>query len=64
MNLFLNMVEHYEASSLDQMSARYYEYQKDRGGDFSPKFGYHSLMNKIGENINVHFNKKVVRIVR
>lgn len=64
MNLILNMTEHYEASSLDQISTRFYEYQKDRGGDFSPAKGYHSLMRRIGENINVQFNKKVIKIVR
>lgn len=64
MNLTLNRTEHYEASSLEQLSTRYYEYRKDKGGDFAPCKGYYSLMNKIGEKINVELRKNVVRIVR
>lgn len=41
------MTEHYEASSIKELSMKNYDETTDTGGDFSPDKGYGSLLQKI-----------------
>lgn len=41
------MTEHYEASSIKELSMKFYDDQTDIGGDFFPFKGYGSLLKKI-----------------
>lgn len=58
------MVEHYEASSIKQLSTNNYEFRKDSGCDFLPEGGYGELLKKIAKtaNLNIHLNKVVENI--
>ena len=47
--LLINMTEHYEASSIKELSALHYDETTDSGGDYFPSKSYGSLMKKIGE---------------
>lgn len=62
--LFINRTEHYEASSVKELSAKNYEYRKDSGSDFFPCNTYASLLKKISVGLNIQLNKKVISIER
>lgn len=45
------MLQHYEASSIKELSATNYEFKKDSGGDFMPEGGYGNFLIKIWEKM-------------
>lgn len=63
--LMINLTEHYEGSSIKQLSINNYEYRQDEGGDFLPECGYGNILKKIVEKfqIKVQLNRAVDKII-
>ncbi len=49
--MFINMTEHYHASSVKGLSAKYFEEQIDAGSDFTPEGSYHKLITAIADSV-------------
>ena len=48
--MLINMTEHYEAASINELSSKHYEDQVDYGRDFTPENSYYKLLMNIAKS--------------
>ena len=61
--MFINMTEHYHASTLKDLSAKYFEQQEDYGGDFTPDGSYYKLLKAIANSVKFEDKTKFGTVV-
>lgn len=61
--MFINMTEHYHASTSKGLSAKYFEQQEDIGGDFTPDGSYFKLLKAIANTVKFEDKTKFGTVV-
>ena len=62
LTLIINMKEHYEGSSIKELSAKNYSYRTMFGRDYLPEKSYASLLKEISKGLNIRFKTFVKAI--
>lgn len=62
LTLIINMIEHYEGSSIKDLSAKHYKFRTMFGRDFLPCKSYSCLLRKIAAGLNIRLKTKVKAI--